>query len=778
MHDLRLLLLAAAGWAAALAVLLLPPATAFGLLAAATVVLGLVAVHDQRRTGGSAWAGWCAVALVVWAVAGACAGHLHALASSPLAELGRERAVVRVEAVVVSDPRTVQGRFAESVVLLATVERVEGRGRAWTARTPVLVVADPDWRTARLGERVRATARTGPGEGDVAAVLRPLGAPEVVESPDAWWDGAAAVRASVREVVAGRGEHERELMPAVVDGDDSGLDPAMADQFRATGLTHLLAVSGTNLTIVVGALLLVARWAGVRGRWAWAVGAMGVLGFVLLARTEPSVVRAAAMGSAALVGMGTNGRSRGVRCLGAAVLGLLLVDPWLALAPGFALSALATGGILLLAPPWRDALARWLPRWAAEAVSVPLAAQVACTPVVAALSGEVSLVAVAANLLVAPVVAPATVLGLAGGLVGLAWTPAGVVVAAPGAWCLTWVVTVAEAGAALPQAAVGWGTSAWWVAGLTALCVATSLGMPWLLRRRGPTLAVCLVLVVAVVMVPPTPGWPPRGWVALMCDVGQGDALLLRAGEGRAVLVDAGPDSALVDRCLERAGADDLPLVVLTHFHADHVDGLAGALRGRRVGTVVGSPLALPAAGAAAVDAALGRPVGGVAAGQTVRVGDVGLTVLWPVPEAPGTGTRPAPGADEEQANDASVVLLAEVRGVRLLLTGDVEPPAQAGLRRSVGALAVDVLKVPHHGSRHQDLGWLTSLGSAVALVGVGADNTYGHPSADVLTALEDAGTVVGRTDLHGDLAVVRTSDGVRVLRRGPLGARDVGGDG
>src|SRR5262249_55203418 len=142
---------------------------------------------------------------------------------------------------------------------------------------------------------------------------------------------------------------QRALVPALVDGDDGGLDDALADDFRATGLTHLLAVSGTNLTLVVGFLLVLARWIGARGRWLYAVGAAGIVGFVLLARTEPSVVRAAAMGTVALFAMGTDGRERSARALGAAVVALLLVDPGLATSVRFALSVVATAGILLLA---------------------------------------------------------------------------------------------------------------------------------------------------------------------------------------------------------------------------------------------------------------------------------------------------------------------------------------------------------------------------------------------------------------------------------------------
>ncbi len=215
------------------------------------------------------------------------------------------------------------------------------------------------------------------------------------------------------------------LVPALVDGDDAGLSAGLEEDFRTTGLTHLTAVSGTNLTLVVGFLLVVARWCRVRGRWLYAVGAVGIVGFVLLARTEPSVLRAAVMGSVGLLALGGNGRNRAIRALGVAVLVLLLVQPRLAVSAGFALSVLATAGIVLLAPGWRDSLARWLPRWLAEAIAVPAAAQLACTPLVAAISGQVSLVAVIANLLVAPVVGPATVCGLAAGLVTLVSSPLG-----------------------------------------------------------------------------------------------------------------------------------------------------------------------------------------------------------------------------------------------------------------------------------------------------------------------------------------------------------------
>jgi competence protein ComEC len=241
------------------------------------------------------------------------------------------------------------------------------------------------------------------------------------------------------------------------------------------------------------------------------------------------------------------------------------------------------------------------------------------------------------------------------------------------------------------------------------------------------------------------------------CDIGQGDALAVRAGPHAAVVVDAGPDPSVVDGCLRGLGVERVPLLVLTHFHADHIDGLSGVLRGRAVGEVDVTRLADPPDGASVVEAqaaAAGLATDLAPYGVTRTVGEATLQVLWPTPDSPTEG----PG-DGSTANDASVVLLVEVHGVRLLLTGDVETTSQAALARALPGLHVDVLKVPHHGSRYQDHEWLASLGARFAVVSVGADNDYGHPAAETIDALKAAGTEVLRTDRDGDV-VVAVRDG------------------
>jgi competence protein ComEC len=694
---------------------------------------------------------------VAAALAGSAGARVQATQASPVAEWADERAVVTALLVLRSDPVLRRGRFSDYVVVRAEVRGVLGRGRAVASAVSVLVIGGASWQRAELGSVVRTTGRLAPSDtAQYAAVLSVSADPEVVEEPSRVMRGAGTVRESVRRAAATGPAEARALVPALVTGDDQRLSDEVVDDFETAGLTHLTAVSGTNLTLVLAFLLLLARWVRVRGRGLLGVGLLGVVGFVLMARPEPSVIRAAAMGTVALLGLGAGARAAGVRALGAAVLTLLVVEPWLAVSPGFTLSVLATAGILFVAPAMRDALARWVPRPLAEAVAVPLAAQLACTPVVAALSGQVSLVAVVANLLAAPAVGPATVLGLGGGLVGLVAPPAGAALGWLGCWCAQVIVVVAHRCADLPTAAVDWSTEPIGLLVLTGLCLLAMVGGPWLLRHRAAGLTLVVVSVLVLVVPLPHPGWPPKGWVMVMCDVGQGDALVLATGPGEGVVVDAGPEPALVDGCLRGLGIERVPAVVVTHFHADHVDGLPGVLRGRGVGEVTVTGLREPASGASQVDAwaaAARVPVRVPAYGEVVRVG----SVTWQVRAPRRTGS--------DGANDASLVLLVESRGLRLLLTGDVEPPAQADLlREALGP--VDVLKVPHHGSRYQDDALLDQLGPRLALVSVGEDNDYGHPHPDLLDHLEDSGAVVHRTDQDGDVAVTVRDGQLRVVTR------------
>jgi competence protein ComEC len=369
---------------------------------------------------------------------------------------------------------------------------------------------------------------------------------------------------------------------------------------------------------------------------------------------------------------------------------------------------------------------------------------------------------------VAPAVAPATVLGLLGGLVSLASPVLGRACGWAAGWCGAWIVGVATHLARLPSAAVDWSAGVLPVAVLALLCLLLGLGAAWVLRRARWSLALSVVLVVVLLRPLPTPGWPPPDWVLVACDVGQGDGLVLNAGGHRAVVVDAGPDPDAMNRCLAGLDVRGLPVVVLTHFHADHVAGLPAVLDHHHAGEVDVTATQDPAAGARQVQrwaAAARVPVRVPTLGEVRRVGELTWQVVGPLRPGPDH-----PGTEEGSvANNASLVLVVDVRGIRILLAGDIEPEAQQALDRALPGLRVDVLKVPHHGSRYQDEDLLSGLGARLGLVSVGPDNDYGHPARSTLHLLRSTGMRVERTDLGGDIAVTARDGepGVR-SRRGP----------
>ncbi|WP_238332433.1 ComEC/Rec2 family competence protein [Kribbella jejuensis] len=642
-------------------------------------------------------------------------------------------------------------------------------------RTPVLVIGNAKWQTVRYGQHIEANGRLDRADsgGEVGAMLSTRSPPRAVDEPPWWLRAAERVRAGLRESVAHEPEDVRGLVPALVMGDVSGVSADLNADFRTTGLTHLSAVSGTNLTLLLAFVLPLARGIGVRARGLTVVGVLTVVVFVVLARPQPSVLRAAAMGLIALAAMTSGGgQRRAVRSLSVAVIVLLLLDTSLARSAGFALSVLATAGIVLLGPDWRDALARWLPRWLADAISCPLAAQLACTPIVAWLSGQVSLVAVAANLLAGPTVGPTTILGFVAAGAALVSTGLAQFVGWIAGWPARWIILVAREGADLPGAANAWPATVIGVAVLTLMCIALVVGLHRILAR--PIAMVLAVVALAVVVLRPVGsfGWPPGDWVFVVCDVGQGDGLVLRAGDGTAVVVDTGPDPAAMDRCLKELGVKYIPVVVLSHFHADHVGGLAGVLNGRKVGEIEVTPYFSPRAEYARVVelAAQHRvPVRTVAFHEQRAVGQVSWTTLWPatVPALPPPGTSSATSTDEgSPENNASIAMMVEVAGLRILLTGDLEPESQRAVLATGVDLHADVLKVPHHGSAQQDPAFIAAANARLAVISAGRDNDYGHPAPRTLDLLSHDTVRTATTNVSGALVITNTNNHLSLTTR------------
>jgi competence protein ComEC len=620
---------------------------------------------------------------------------------------------------------------------------------------------------------------------------------------------AAALAAAIAEPEAG-------LASGIVIGLRDRVDRELAADFTTVGASHVVAISGWNIAIVAATIAALCGHLSRRRRAV--VTAAAIVAYVAFAGASASVVRAAAMAGVVLLARESGRSGRAAAALGWAAVVLLIVDPRLVADAGFQLSALATAGILAWATPfsaWLAAHASRLPRWLTECLAVSLVAQAATLPVVLLSFGRLAIVSPIVNLGVVPLVAPAmaaSAVALAGGLATLAGAPAIVatLLGLPAWFLLSVVVGIVQASAALPFASatleppwnvVGAGAA---TAGVAALAAARRVDVVTRWRRRSPrspptptrapapaparqvvrtapTGSRAASRVVATVLIAATAGVVvvgarrPDGTTRItVLDVGQGDAILVQGSHGGRLLVDGGPDP---DRLLveldRRLPPWDrrLDVVVLTHPHEDHVAGLALLLERYRVGRVFEPGMRGAGPGYAAWERALSRdgaPARGtLGTGDVVAVDDLWLRVLWPdrgcVPREPPESGR--------EINDRSIVLLGEIRGRRVLLTGDLEDDVDPILVDR-GLPRIDLLKVAHHGSRTASSpALLDAIRPRLAVVSAGVGNTYGHPAAAALGRLQARGALIARTDTEGSIEVSFGAGGMFYAASGPRSA-------
>jgi competence protein ComEC len=557
------------------------------------------------------------------------------------------------------------------------------------------------------------------------------------------------VVSSLETVPAGE---RRAVLAGVVLGEDEGLNANLRDSFRASGLYHLLAVSGQNVAYVVaGTILLV--WALGLPRRVGELAALGTIGaYVLAVGWQPSVVRAGiAGGLASLAWLASRPRDRWYFLLvGAAVL--LAWNPYSLLEPGFQLSFSAVAAIFLLVPWIGRRLEGYpLPQRLAEVIAISSACGLVTAPVLWLHFDAIPVYSVLANALAAPVVAP--LLGLALGAAALhpVLPEAAAALVWLDAWLAAYLAFCARLVGGLPYAQAS-------SVQALALLAAVAVFVVLFARMRGPMLrravalgSLALALAVGWRLAPEDHPGPPDGLRITVLDVGQGDAVLLQVAEG-AVLVDQGPPEADVAAQLEELGVRKLTAVVLTHPQRDHIGGAADVLERVEVGVVLDPRI--PAASEdheAALAAARTRdvPVVAARAGRSFEVGGLSVRILWPDGRAPPS----------EDPNLRAVVLVASYGQVDALLTADAEGEVTVPIRPP----PVEILKVAHHGSADPYLPELLELvRPRLALVSVGAGNDYGHPTSETMAALERfPGLDVHRTDRDGRVTI--ESDGARI---------------
>jgi competence protein ComEC len=562
---------------------------------------------------------------------------------------------------------------------------------------------------------------------------------------------ANAVRDAFR-TGAGRSLPDRQagLLRGLAIGDTAGMDREIEEDFRASGLAHLLAVSGSNVALVLAPALAVAARLRLRPGRRALVASVVVTFFALVTRWEPSVLRATAMAAIALVALWAGRPRRVGPALAVAVLSLLVLDPLLSTSVGFQLSVAATAGLAAMAGPLATRLS-WLPRPVAGAAAATLAAQIAVTPLLLLRFGVVPSVTLVANVLAFPAVAPALLLGtMASGLAN-AWPDGGRMVGRLAGAPLGYLVDLSDWMAQAPLPSLTGGA----VAALLATAVAALVA--WALRRRVPGLALIVAAVVAAL------GWasvpstgPPSSLTVTFLDVGQGDAAVIRTPDGATVLVDAGPDEQQVATELAALGIRRIDLAVATHAHADHIDGFPAILARFPVTLLLdpGCPGDSPSY-RRFLDAVRdeGVPVRHPRGGRRLTVGRLIVDVLGP--------DRCSPGG--ESPNDDSLVLRMAFGRSTVLFSGDAEVPAQRDLLADEDPVRATVLKVPHHGGDTSDKEFFDAVDSTLAVVSTGP-NDYGHPNPGVLESLRAEGMVVHRTDLAGDVTITFAADGSPVV--------------
>ncbi|MCU1481611.1 MAG: competence protein ComEC [Subtercola sp.] len=682
----------------------------------------------------------------------------------------------------------------------------------------------------QIGSQVRLTGTlkaTDPGE-SVVYLLFASGTPQIIE-PAPWYLGwANRLRAHFSESLVGLPGDGAELAPGLAIGDVSLVSDDLNAAMISSGLSHLTAVSGANCAVVVAAIMLCGGAIGLSRRWRIVVSIAVMTAFVVLVTPTPSVLRAAIMAAIVLITLGSGRAPRGLPALAFATMVMLVADPWLSRSYGLALSVLATGGLLLLTRPLQRGLARWMPARLALVVAVPLAAQLACQPVLVLLTPSISTYSVPANLLAEPAAPVATVIGLVSCLAGAVAPP----LAPIGAWLTwapaSWIAGVATFFATAPAASIPWPGGAFGVSLVVVLTVAALLAVflressasrarrlrrlqaSRVQRRRGRARAVAdrlrrwlrlrllirgrhhhlrrlharsrdlssermrlgpvqwirlasggvVALTITIyagaglgAVLGGAPAWP-ADWHIAACDIGQGDAVVLRDPvTGKIALIDVGPDPALLTTCLHRLAITTIDLLILTHYDLDHVGGLSAVL-GHVSTAMLGPPEDGKDAAMATSLATRGAHVQHPTRGDSGALGTVAWHILWP--EA-GTELR---------GNDACVTV--EFTGpITSLFLGDLGEDSQGMVMAANALHHVDVVKVAHHGSADQSEALYQAISATVGIISVGMNNRYGHPTGRLLGILARAQTIAYRTDLLGMIVLTPTAAGIDVWSDG-----------
>jgi len=677
---------------------------------------------------------------------------------------------IQVEVQIVSEPRLQTQRFASDTEQTRTW--VEGilktlkttQGRSYKLSIPVTVMFNSNLDVPPTGSliEISSTAFRQSWTKRSCCILEAASEFELIQDAPRYLAFANKFKDNLFRSMSYAPSHGAALVPGLLLGDTRHQSTQLDLAMRTSGLSHLTAVSGGNVTIVLGFVVGILATFGLQGFRLILGASLTLIWYVLIVGFEPSVIRAATMGSITLAAFTFGKPTTTGRILVFAVFGLTIANPWLLLSWGFGLSVFATAGLVWLAPRLIAVMHAMHP-WSivAALLAATISASVVTAPLIALMTGTSSTVTVIANLLAAPLVAITTVLGLVSSLIAFG-SP---VIAAPISFLASlpaeliaqialFSSNLPGASQQIPLGAVGIGF--FWVVTLVTLT---------LIVKSNLSAKISIAIFSSIGLIIPIlsfsyryiDGWPPPKTVLIACDVGQGSALLVPLSNKRGILFDVGPNPKKIDDCLDQAGINTLVAIFLSHFHADHVLGIAGAIDGRRVEHVFSTEVFEPQDQYVEVNQVLevaGLRLKTIKAGSIFKIDQVHIETIWP--------TRIL--TDGVVANLASLVQIVQVAGSRILITGDIEPAAQEAIRAENKKQDFDVALIPHHGSKFQDPAFAGWVGSDLAVVSVG-ENTFGHPAEQTIKSWKNFSEIF-RTDQLGSFAVHQQNGQLKVSYR------------
>ena len=708
------------------------------------------------------------------------------------ADLGSATMSVRI----LTDPVQRDGPFGANWFVSADVEHF-GRDLTPTPHPAKIVIsADETWADLGTEDQVCFLGRVT--ENDSTVFVQAVTDAQRGTCADGPTDpsitGRDVIRSTLRDQAAHTIGYAPELLPGLILGDRSQQSETVDEAMKVSGLSRLSAVSGAHTSLIASAATILFRSLRLPRPVVIAAFFGTLVLFVQVVGTQPSIIRAATMGAIGAWAVFFGRRSQALPILALSTIVILTISPEIVHEVGFQLSVAATAGIVLGAQP----LERWLHPffekflpdfWASlfsSSLAISTAAQLACQPLLLSFIDYVSVYSLVANLFATPLLPLITVPGT---------IAAALTVAAP---ALSQLLLHAVA---YPTAAIGWiatttiqlpGATLPWPEGMagTLLIIlhwaATGIVMVKLLRRQRQAKppvrldammprwklipqkiayratmrnTVQYLVVVVAIVAHLAVFWPVRSgvvtanWDVIGCDVDQGDMFLVRTGPDSAMVIDTGQDPELAKRCLKRASITRIDVLVITHLHADHVGGIQGVLDLVEPDRIIYSTGTDPAS--SAIDMGVPTEAQQVAE-PAVHIIDHSrddehhpVELRWSILSANQRTTN---------ENNASIVLFVEIyrhSGVATaLFTGDLEEDEMGRLLAEQRIPDdIDILKLPHHGAKNGGTALIEHTRPSIALIGVGADNTYGHPHDDILEALGPR-IDIRRTDLHGTFSV------------------------